>query len=272
MASDAYFTWVSKGKPYTLTRPARELQALLRGYGYTVHDYPNDDHQTADPPEDHTPYSSTEWPVQVSAYIGHAVDIMPPEAAALAKGAIALPNLARRIIHDRDAKVLGTTWIKYMNWTDENGVCRKESWKTTPRTTTPSTDKGHIHLSGRTDTESMSIADWNPIMTDIPLTWQQDQAFRVAALIAGLDEISASAPTAGEDVLAWKRIAKELAPQFAAILAQAQTNGSLLSSVIQSLTEIKATIATGGVDPVVLEQMVRDAVRVELNATRFTNG
>lgn len=90
-------------------------------------------------------------------------------------------------------------------------------------------------------------------MTDIPLTWQQDQAFRVAALVAGADEISASAPTSGEPVLTWKRIAQESAPQFAALSAT-------LERIEAAVAELAARppVQAAPVDPAALKAAVLD--------------
>jgi hypothetical protein len=59
-------------------------------------------------------------------------------------------------------------WIKYINWTDENGTCRQERWTDAGaplrRTTRSSTDKGHIHISGRSDVDDDDRADgYDPI-------------------------------------------------------------------------------------------------------------
>lgn len=162
MTTQAYRDWIAVGKPYRLARPCRDLQALLKAAGYTVYDYPDERHQLADPPEDHTPYAATGVPVPSKRWIGHALDIMPKA------GLMPLPTLARIIIRARDAKVPGTEWIKYMNWTDENGVCRHERWdyETSLRYTTTSSDRDHIHLSAysnQDDSDTVVRNGWNPL-------------------------------------------------------------------------------------------------------------
>lgn len=165
MPSQGYRDWVKAGKPYTLARPCRELQVLLRAAGYTVYDYPDDAHQLASTPEDHTPYSATGWPVRSARWVGHALDVMPKA------GLLPLPALARRIIAARDAGRPGTAWIKYLNWTDESGRCWHERWAADgTRTTTTSTDKGHIHISARSDVDAsdeVSRSGWNPLEEDM---------------------------------------------------------------------------------------------------------
>lgn len=161
MASQAYWDWRAAGKPYKLARPCLELQAILEDAGYIVYDYPDYSHQTAEPPEDHTPYSATGSPITSARWVGHALDIMP-EA-----GLMPLATLARRIIAARDRRTPGTLWIKYLNWTDEAGVCRHERWADDgTRETSSSTDKGHIHISARSDydtSDTVSASGWNPL-------------------------------------------------------------------------------------------------------------
>lgn len=189
MASDGYNDWVAAGKPYSLARPCKELKALLKAAGYVVYDYPDDRHQLADPPEDHTPYAATGWPIASARWIGHAVDIMP------GGGPLPLPTLMRRIIAARDARTWGTGWIKYLNWTDEQGRCWHESWKTGRRVTTASSDKGHGHISARSDYDASDIVSrsgWNPLEDGVDLDADKDFTalkWRVAALTGMTDVV-----------------------------------------------------------------------------------
>ena len=45
-----------------------------------------------------------------------------------------------------------------------------------------------------------------------------------------------------------------------------------VTALKQQMDELKTLIQTGGTDPEALDQLVRDAVRTELNATRLTAG
>lgn len=168
MASQGYRDWLKAGRPYTLIRPAKALQASLRGHGLTVYDFPNDAHLQANTPEDHTPFSVTGWPGQNRRWNARALDVMPrvnvPAAAAAKENA----DIARQLIRDRDAGVPGAMWIKYINWTSETGACSQERWTTDgqplKRTTKSSTDRGHIHISGRSDVDDDDRADtYDPI-------------------------------------------------------------------------------------------------------------
>lgn len=174
MASQGYRDWLKAGRPYTLIRPAKATQATLRRYGLTVYDYPNDAHLQAATPEDHTPFSVTGWPVPPGGsaatanrrWKARALDVMPRSDSAAHRKENA--DIARQFIKDRDAGYPGVMWIKYLNWTDEGGACRQERWtdagQPNRRTTRSSGDKGHIHISGRSDADTDTRADdYDPI-------------------------------------------------------------------------------------------------------------
>jgi hypothetical protein len=166
MASQGYYDWLNAGGPYVLIRPAKAVQATLRRHGLTVYDYPDDAHLKASTPEDHTPFSVTGWPGQNRRWKARALDVMPRGDTAAARKENA--DIARQLIRDRDAGVAGAMWIKYLNWTDEQGVCRQERWMDAGaplrRTTRSSTDRGHVHISGRSDADSDDRADgYDPI-------------------------------------------------------------------------------------------------------------
>lgn len=166
MASQGYRDWVAAGRPYTLIRPAKAVQRTLKGYGLTVYDYPDTSHLTADRPQDHTPFSVTGWPGTNKRWNARGLDVMPRSDSAAHRKENA--DIARQLIKDRDAGVPGAMWIKYLNWTDEGGTCRQERWtdasQPNRRTTVSSTDRGHIHISGRSDADADVRADtYDPI-------------------------------------------------------------------------------------------------------------
>jgi hypothetical protein len=164
MAVAKYYVWISDGRPYRLMTPAAALQRNLRRHGLTVYDYPDDDHLQAEPAEDHTPFAGTGWPVASAYGIGHAVDIMPRTDNAAGRRENAA--IARRLIADRNANVPGVMWIKYINWTDEQGICRQERWMPN-HTTRSSSDKNHVHVSGRSDCDNDTrAANYDPLGGD----------------------------------------------------------------------------------------------------------
>lgn len=169
MASQSYFAWLQAGRPYALCRPGAELRNVFTAAGFTVYHYPDEAHLTADPPQDHTPFSATGWPVPSARGIGHAIDIMPMP------GLMPLPDLARRLIADRDAGVPGTWAFKYINWTDEWGDCRHVAWQP-DKTVTTSIDRGHIHLSLRSDADDwagIGVNHYNPFRSEAAMTLSQ---------------------------------------------------------------------------------------------------
>jgi len=171
MPSQAYYDWIAKGSPFTLALPCRDLQKLLQGAGYTVYAYPNNDHLFAEPPEDHTPFSATGWPGTNAFGYGHAIDIMPHS------GLMSIDALARNIIAAKHANVVGTQWIKYINWTDANGKAHHISWQPT-EVTRDSADAGHIHISCRSDYTRSGIvlmSGWNPLEDNaMTISWDDD--------------------------------------------------------------------------------------------------
>jgi hypothetical protein len=129
--------------------------ALMRGHGFTVYTIGDQAHLTADPPEDHTPYSHTPWPGPQPYPEVLALDVMPG-------GPVDWRALGGVIIQDRAAGGPGTDWIKYANVTDLDGRCWHYRWEP-DLVVTPSSDTGHIHLSARTDRVDDQLHGWDPV-------------------------------------------------------------------------------------------------------------
>lgn len=179
MASQGYRDWLGAGKPYALIRPAAAVQATLSGYGLTVYDYPNDAHLQANTPEDHTPFSVTGWPGTNKRWHARALDVMPRADVPAAQARKENADIARQLIRDRSAGYAGAAWIKYVNWTDENGYCEQVRWTDAGQpnraVTRGSSDKGHIHISGRSDSDNDDRADrYDPIARMRGLTEEDD--------------------------------------------------------------------------------------------------
>lgn len=165
MATQAYHNWMNDGQPWKESRPAYAIGRKLAAHGYTVYYKGNEAHLTARTPEDHTPFSATGWPGSHPYPYCNAMDIMPPPAGATSKldGKLlpTLQQLARRLRADKIADVPGARWLKYLNWEPEGnytGPCYHDSWQPT-YARTPSTDRGHIHASGRSDYVTSPTAD-----------------------------------------------------------------------------------------------------------------
>ncbi|HWB36638.1 MAG TPA: hypothetical protein VHA75_11500 [Rugosimonospora sp.] len=157
MTVTTYAGWVADGKPAKPAQPIADMMAMFARHGYTVYWYPDARHQQAPTPEDHDPYSHTPWPgTQPYPYV-LACDLMPKSGT----DARALTPIARRIIADKRAG--RAPWVKYLNWTDEDGKVWHTKWQP-DESTTSSTDSGHLHISIRTDyVTSTAAAGWDPV-------------------------------------------------------------------------------------------------------------
>lgn len=194
---DVYSEWKADGSPWKLAKPIDELTNVLRKYGYTVYTIGNTSHLTkracsscpqGSGAEDHTPYSHTGWPVANHYPYVCACDIMAPSASSK------LPSLAQlgaQLHVDRQAGRV--SWLKYMNWepSGSGGPCYHDSWQPnyTRRT---STDRGHIHISVRSDAINTSTNGYDPVARvrgdDMPSV--EEIAAAVAARVWGVRVVS----------------------------------------------------------------------------------
>lgn len=160
----AYEDWVRAGQPVSgVARPVKRIGDRLKSHGYTVYYIGNSDHLTHKPPEDHTPFSATGWPIASPRWWIFADDIMPPQAGS---GLPSLQQLGAQMLADAKAGHPGMKWLKYMNWEpDKNngGRCFQERF--TPNYEQRlSTDRGHIHQSCRSDMKDYAGADdYDPV-------------------------------------------------------------------------------------------------------------
>lgn len=149
-----YAAWRAAGSHQTLNPVLVRIQDRLRAHGYTVYSWGDPRHMTARTPEDHTPYSATGWPSASPKGVTHALDIMPPSSGQKSKiNGKPLPSLAKlsaQFIWDKDHG--DADYLKYINYEPEgpNGPCYQTYWKPS-KGRKSSTDRGHIHISARTD-------------------------------------------------------------------------------------------------------------------------
>jgi putative peptidoglycan binding protein len=158
MAVTTYDQWKTDGRPWRLCRPAADLVSTLKRHGYkNIGTIGDENHLTAQPPQDHTPYSHTPWPDRVHPYpLVLAVDIGPG-------GDMDWRDLGAKLVADKLAGVPGTEPFKYINWTDRNGNEWQDSW-THGHTHIHFSDPGHIHISFRTDFANSSVmAGYDPV-------------------------------------------------------------------------------------------------------------
>ncbi|MEV4509638.1 hypothetical protein AB0K00_11855 [Dactylosporangium sp. NPDC049525] len=256
MASQGYRDWLNAGRPYTLIRPAKAVQATLRGYGLTVYDYPNDAHLQANTPEDHTPFSVTGWPGPNKRWKARALDIMPRSDSSAHRKENA--DIARQLIKDRDAGHPGAMWIKYLNWTDEKGNCNQERWTDSAnplrRTTRSSSDRGHVHISGRSDVDDDDRADeYDPIgrlqgrdysVADSQLIANSERG--VTALVAGTDPIQFEFPWNDQAAQGFPNPLNQMTAKLDRLIAAAAADETRDLAATAAINSLVAAIQGGG--------------------------
>lgn len=141
MSTAAYKRWVERGRPWRKARPIADIEAWADRNGVPVlGTIGNNAHLTSNRPQDHTPFSTTEWPDPISGDWVTAIDL--EDVADLEDALLA------------GARAGTMPWLKYMNVHGRHYRCDdgfKES--------APSADKEHIHLSIRSDHLHTELAD-----------------------------------------------------------------------------------------------------------------
>lgn len=173
MTVTTYRQWLADGSPWHDAKCIGSFAATMRGRGYTVYTIGAvDTHLDIPVPEDHAPFSHTPWPGPQPYPAVLACDIMPG-------GEVDLATVGAQIYADKQAGHPGLAWLKYMNWTDADGNCWHDTWMPN-HVRRPSTDRGHIHLSARTDyvntpTSYDPIEELPVALTDSDKAWIQAQ-------------------------------------------------------------------------------------------------
>lgn len=155
--SDFYDDWVADGKPWRNARPIAEILAKLKAArpeaaaAACFGSIGNLDHLLADPPQDHTPYSQTGWPLPHPYPRITAVDITHR------------PDLGVdcNLIHKHwlaSANTGQIPWIKYWIWQG-----RRYDVRNNFNPVSASGHYDHLHGSQRTDHIESSIGGWHPL-------------------------------------------------------------------------------------------------------------
>lgn len=160
-----YASWKAAGRPVLIEGAIRGFGDNLRAHGYIVYYVGDERHLSHTPPEDHTPFSATGWPGRHPYPHILAADVMPPAPGQRSKiTGKPLPSLQRigaQLIADKRSGHPGAAFVKYLNTEperDNGGPCWHYSW--TPgeaRKTSP--DRGHLHVSSRTDFATSTASD-----------------------------------------------------------------------------------------------------------------
>lgn len=153
--------WRADGAPWEPAPWILAFERMAKTYGFIVYVIGDESHLSADPPEDHTPYSATGWPGSNPYPFVLACDIMPNTNRNTPGGTINLGQLGAQIEADRQANKPGAVAIKYINWTETDGQCVHDSWEP-GFAERASSDTGHIHISVRTDRYDLGIGSWDP--------------------------------------------------------------------------------------------------------------
>lgn len=165
MASQAYYTWVNAGRPWRPARPILELEAWAHSNGVGVlGTIGNEEHLQAVPPQDHTPYSATAWPVKLPGYIVTAIDLAN------------VNGLGPAI--ETQARQGKLPWLKYMNHSGRHLDSRDLDGDGITWEVYPSSDQ-HVHLSIRTDWIDKSIGTFNPWGDTVIVKWGDKDADKV---------------------------------------------------------------------------------------------
>jgi hypothetical protein len=239
MAITTERAWRADGAPWHPARPIHDLSVLMQGYGYLVGIIGNEAHLSAPVPEDHTPYSHTPWPGP------------QPYPAVLAEDIEAAPDgypttaqIGGQIYADKMAGVHGTEWIKYINWTDPHGDTWHDQWEPTHQRSS-SVDKGHTHISGRTDFVNSSIvtaSGYDPVARYL-------EAHMAGVVVDMIGSKSTPSNISLNNFIEtmWKRVPADLAATYTEILTAAhndsETDANISDEAINEIV-VKLLAAT----------------------------
>ena len=245
MASQAYHDWLADGEPVKYGRAVRAVGDKLTAHGYTVYYKGDTGHLQHEPPEDHTPYSATGWPGKSPYPYVMAADVMPPASGQKSKltgqPLPSLQKLSAQLIADKKAGHSGAAFLKYINHEPEGdytGPCYHESWQPDYKRIS-SSDRGHIHLSSRSDFATSGASDGYDLVARVMGEEDDDMAgieefYHSVGRAATDDPKETAADRYNRDMFAYsERFAHGFNPGGGTI-------ASKFGEVIGSLNEIKA--------------------------------
>lgn len=155
MAAREYSQWNALGRPKTPAQPIRDLVTKLKAafpQGRFFNWEANEAHYTAVPPQDHTPFSYTGWPLSSPHWVVFATDIMTSDVGGAAGG--------QRLFdyYISEARAGRMPWLKYLIWQARLYDVRN-NWQSQAN----SGHFDHIHISVRTDFQNHSLGSWSVI-------------------------------------------------------------------------------------------------------------
>lgn len=177
MAVAAYSAWTRAGRPVTPAQPVREIvtrmKAAFPAASSTFGWYANEAHYQANPPEDHTPFSATGWPLPSPQWFVFATDIMHNPGLGVDCNVLFSYWIS-------EARAGRMPWLKYLIWQAKIYDVRN-GWR-------PQSNSGHfdhIHISARTDFLNGGLGSWSLVpgqpkeLTDMPLVFKAVPTGRV---------------------------------------------------------------------------------------------
>ncbi len=151
MTTAAYTAWVADGEPVKLAVPVVQYHNAVVSAGWPaaqVGTLGDPDHLTADPPQDHCPFSATGWPGTNPYPYVMAIDV--PHRPEIGKGVYALVAYWLS-----EARAGHTPWVKYIIWQAQRYDVRN-GWS-------PVASSGHydhVHVSMRSDYFLSTVGNW----------------------------------------------------------------------------------------------------------------
>lgn len=253
MAITTEQAWRNAGAPWESARPIADMSALLhRRYGYTIGIIGNEAHLSAATPEDHTPFSHTPWPgpQPYPHVLAEDIEAAPP-------GLPTTAQIGGQLYKDKMAGVHGTEWIKYINWTDPHGNTWHDQWMPDhQRSSSP--DKGHTHLSGRTDFVNSNIvvaSGYDPVAR-----YMEEHGMTTGVDLNLAQDLGGGLSLRNALVTTYLRSLPDTAARFDAVLAAAHNDAETPVSIAddaraQLVADLVAALppASGGAGPTAAE-------------------
>lgn len=178
MAVALYYAWDRLGRPLEPAQPIRDIVNRLkvaypRAAAINLFSwYANEAHYQAEPPQDHTPFSATGWPLPSPQWVVFATDVM--HRPDLGVDCFKLFNYWLA-----EAKAGRMPWLKYLIWQGKSYDVRS-NWAA--HTSVGHYD--HIHISTRTDHEHTSLGTWELIPQEVDMTPEEHR------MLANLDRLN----------------------------------------------------------------------------------
>lgn len=239
MAAAVYYSWDRAGRPVVPSKPVQDYVTRLklafpRGAAENLFGwYANEAHYQANPPQDHTPFSATGWPLPSPQWFVFATDVMHRPDLGVDCNVLFPYWLA-------EARAGRTPWVKYLIWQAKLYDVRN-GWR-------PQTNSGHfdhIHISVRTDWQNRGLGTWSLTPEGDDMTPEEHQLLENMAW--RVDALNAMSPT-----IRGGTYDGQPAKEVVALIA------------IQAKVDALATAT--GMDPAALQAAVEAAVAAQIPA------